>query len=49
LNIILKRKNQGINGTFVATTGTPDNHGINGTVNFKTKEFNLFLNSRLQL
>ncbi len=43
LNIILKKgKNQGINGTFVATTGTPDNHGITGTVNFKTKEFNLF-------
>lgn len=43
LNIILKKgKNQGVNGTFVATTGTPDNHGINGTVNFKSEQFNLF-------
>lgn len=43
LNIILKKgKNQGINGTFVATTGTPDNHGVNGTVNFKSEQFNLF-------
>lgn len=43
LNIILKKgKNKGVNGTFVATTGTPDNHGVNGTVNFKSEQFNLF-------
>lgn len=43
LNIILKKgKNQGINGTFIGTTGYPKNNGISGTVNYKTKEFNLF-------
>jgi outer membrane receptor protein involved in Fe transport len=43
LNIILKKgKNQGINGTFIGTTGYPKNNGVSGTVNYKTKEFNLF-------
>ena len=43
LNIILKKgKNLGINGTFIATTGIPDNHGLSGTVNFKSENFNLF-------
>jgi outer membrane receptor for ferrienterochelin and colicins len=43
LNIILKKgKNQGLNGTMIANTGYPDNHGISGTLNYKTKEFNLF-------
>src|SRR5690606_21181733 len=40
LNIILKKgKNQGLNGTMIANTGYPDNHGISGTLNYKTKEF----------
>ena len=26
----------------MATTGTPDNHGINGTLNYKTNQINLF-------
>ena len=43
LNIILKKgKNNGLNGTFIATTGYPDNHGISGTLNYKAEEFNLF-------
>ncbi|MGL3001430.1 TonB-dependent receptor domain-containing protein [Flavobacterium sp. RSSB_23] len=43
LNIILKKgKNQGFNGTFIANTGYPDNHGISGTLNYKTEKFNLF-------
>lgn len=43
LNIILKRgKNLGLNGTLIASTGYPDNHGLSGTLNFKSKKFNLF-------
>jgi outer membrane receptor for ferrienterochelin and colicins len=43
LNIILKKgKNQGFNGTLIANTGYPDNHGLSGTLNYKAKEFNLF-------
>ncbi len=43
LNIILKKgKNNGLNGTFIGTTGVPDNHGLSGTLNFKDEEFNLF-------
>jgi outer membrane receptor protein involved in Fe transport len=45
LNIILKKgKNLGLNGTFIASTGYPDNHGISGTLNYKSKNFNLFTN-----
>ncbi|TDP57944.1 outer membrane beta-barrel family protein [Flavobacterium dankookense] len=43
LNIILKKgKNQGLNGTLIANTGYPENHGLSGTLNFKGEEFNLF-------
>ena len=43
LNIILKKgKTNGLNGVFLATTGYPDNHGLSGTVNFKSEEFNIF-------
>ena len=43
LNIILKKgKNNGLNGTLIANTGYPENHGISETLNFKAKEFNLF-------
>ncbi|WP_395044041.1 TonB-dependent receptor domain-containing protein [Flavobacterium sp.] len=43
LNIILKKgKTNGLNGTFIATTGYPDNHGLSGTLNYKSTEFNLF-------
>jgi outer membrane receptor protein involved in Fe transport len=43
LNIILKKgKNQGLNGTIIATGGIPDNNGLSGTVNYKTKKVSLF-------
>jgi outer membrane receptor for ferrienterochelin and colicins len=48
LNIILKKgKNLGLNGTFIANTGYPDNHGLSGTLNYKSKNFNLFTNQGL--
>ena len=43
VNIILKKgKNNGINGSIVATTGIPKNYGFSANVNYKTKTFNLF-------
>ncbi len=43
LNIILKKgKTNGLNGTIIGTVGDPANHGITGTLNYKTDEFNLF-------
>jgi len=43
LNIILKKgKNQGFNGTFIASGGIPENSGITGTLNYKTKSVSLF-------
>ncbi|RDI57423.1 outer membrane beta-barrel family protein [Flavobacterium glaciei] len=43
LNIILKKgKNQGLNGTFIASAGYPENYGLSGTINYKSKNFNLF-------
>ena len=43
LNIVLKKgKTNGLNGTLIATTGEPANHGLSGTVNYKTDEFNIF-------
>ncbi|MFV8369662.1 TonB-dependent receptor domain-containing protein [Flavobacterium sp. LB2R40] len=43
LNIILKKgKNLGLNGTFIASTGYPENNGLSGTLNYKSKNFNLF-------
>lgn len=43
LNIILKKgKNQGINGTFIGTAGDPDNYGLSGNLNFKSKDINVF-------
>ena len=43
LNIILKKgKNQGTNGTLIATVGDPKNYGITGTINHKSNEFNFF-------
>ncbi|WNM18288.1 TonB-dependent receptor domain-containing protein [Flavobacterium capsici] len=43
LNIILKKgKTNGLNGTIIATTGEPANHGLTGTLNYKTDNFNLF-------
>lgn len=43
LNIILKKgKNQGVNGTFIGTVGDPDNYGLSGNLNFKSKDINVF-------
>ncbi|MEY4011721.1 MAG: hypothetical protein RIT22_845 [Bacteroidota bacterium] len=43
LNIVLKKgKNQGLNGTFIGTGGIPDNNGLSGNVNYKTKNVSLF-------
>lgn len=43
INIILKKgKNNGINGSIVGTIGDPRNYGLNGSVNYKSTNFNLF-------
>lgn len=43
LNIILKKgKNQGINGTFVASAGDPRNTGLSANLNFKQEASNFF-------
>lgn len=43
LNIILKKgKNKGFNGTLLATAGYPENYGLSGTINYKTKKLNFF-------
>jgi len=48
LNIILKKgKNQGLNGTFIGATGYPENTSISGTLNYKSKNYNLFTNQGL--
>ncbi len=43
INIVLKKgKNQGVNGTVIATVGDPRNYGLVTNLNFKTENFNLF-------
>lgn len=43
INIVMKKgKNQGITGTVTLSTGDPANHGVMGTLNYKTEQFNLF-------
>lgn len=43
INIILRKgKNDGINGTIIATTGDPANHGLSANINYKAENFNLF-------
>jgi outer membrane receptor protein involved in Fe transport len=43
LNIILKKgKNQGVNGTFIASTGYPETYGLSGNINYKTEKMNYF-------
>ncbi len=45
INIILKKgKNQGLNGTFIASGGDPESYGFSGNLNYKTENFNLFTN-----
>lgn len=43
VNIILRKgKNQGINGSVTATVGDPQNYGLNGNINLRSEQFNLF-------
>ncbi|WP_281232449.1 TonB-dependent receptor domain-containing protein [Flavobacterium gelatinilyticum] len=43
INIILKKgKNQGFNGTLIASTGLPETYGISGNLNYKTEKLNYF-------
>ncbi len=43
LNIILKKgKNQGINGTFIASAGNPESYGASGNINYKNDQVNLY-------
>ena len=43
INIVLKKgKNQGINGSVMATLGDPKNYGLVSNINFKSEHFNLF-------
>ena len=43
LNIILKKgKAKGFNGTLITTIGYPENNGLSGTLNYKTKKLNFF-------
>ncbi len=45
INLVLKKeKRQGLNGSFVANTGVPHNHGGSMNINFRQKNFNLFSN-----
>ncbi|MEW5675266.1 TonB-dependent receptor [Flavobacterium enshiense] len=43
VNIILRKgKAQGINGSITGTVGDPQNYGLNGNINLRGEEFNLF-------
>lgn len=43
INIILKKdESKGINGSISVNTGWPHNHSIGGSINYRTKKFNLF-------
>lgn len=43
INIILKKgKNQGFNGTFIASTGIPETYGVSANANYKTEKINYF-------
>jgi outer membrane receptor protein involved in Fe transport len=45
LNIVLKKgKNKGFNGTVIGAAGSPRNSSLGGTLNYKTKKYNLFTN-----
>lgn len=46
VNIILRKgKAQGINGSVTATVGDPQNYGLNGNINLRSEQFNLFTTS----
>ncbi|WP_422859762.1 TonB-dependent receptor domain-containing protein [Flagellimonas sp. S174] len=46
INIILRRsKLQGLNGALTGNLGYPNSAGINGNLNFRTGDFNIFTNT----
>jgi len=45
VNIILKKgKANGFNGSVIATTGNPANHGVSTNLNYRSDNYNLFSN-----
>ena len=45
VNIILKKgKAEGFNGSLVANTGIPENHGISANLNYRSEHYNVFSN-----
>lgn len=43
LNIVLKKgRNQGFNGSFIASTGIPETYGLSANLNYKTEKLNFF-------
>ncbi|REH00889.1 outer membrane beta-barrel family protein [Flavobacterium aquicola] len=43
INIVLKKgKNQGFNGTLIASTGIPETYGLTANINYKTEKLNYF-------
>lgn len=45
INIVLKKgKAGGFNGSLIANTGDPENHGVSANLNFRSEKFNLFSN-----
>ena len=43
LNIILKKgKTNGLNGTFIANGGIPENNGVSGSLTYKSDQFTLY-------
>ncbi len=45
VNIILKKgKAGGFNGSVIANTGDPENHGISTNLNYRSENFNIFSN-----
>ncbi|AXG74845.1 TonB-dependent receptor [Flavobacterium arcticum] len=45
INIVLRKgKANGFNGSIVASTGIPDNHGISANLNYRSDNYNLFSN-----
>lgn len=45
INIVLKKgKANGFNGSLIANTGIPENHGFSANLNFRGDEFNVYSN-----
>ncbi|WP_438966698.1 TonB-dependent receptor domain-containing protein [Flavobacterium sp.] len=45
INIVLRKgKTGGLNGSVTATTGNPENYGLNSNLNYRSDHFNLFSN-----